>query len=152
LPRMKEAINRLEQFWTSHKLAEIEKVDQLLRDLLPEEHSKRLEHISQGVTFLTYIVRIAQPGVIAEQKTKLKAELYKKTLPMYILQGLASDVALVSEALRLFNFRVDTMVEDYVSPELTGTPYPEVIDRSIYPKATAEPYRLRWPEATANRK
>jgi len=148
LPRVKEAINTLEQFWTSHKLEDIEKVDKLFRELLPEEHSKHLEYVSNGVTFLTYVVRMAQPGLTAEQKTKLKAELYKTVLPMYIFQGITSDVVWLPEAVRFFNARVDMMVEDYASPDFAGSPYPEVVDRSIYPKATAEPFRMQWPKTS----
>jgi len=59
--RLKEAINTLEQFWTSHKLEDIEKAEKMFRELLPEEKSKNLQYVSNGVTFLTYIVRWPSP-------------------------------------------------------------------------------------------
>jgi hypothetical protein len=142
---VKEAINTLEQFWTSHKLEDVEKVDRLLRGLLPAEGSKNLHYFSNGVTFLTYIVRMAQPGVTAAEKTKLKRELYQTVKPMYIFQGLTADIVWLPEALRFFNARVDMMVEDYSSPIYAGSPYPEVVDRAIYPRATSRPFRLQWP-------
>jgi hypothetical protein len=79
--QVKEGINTLERFWSTHKLEDIEKADQLFRGVLPREPSKNLEYVSNGVTFLTYIVRTAQPGVTAEQKTKLKQELYETIKP-----------------------------------------------------------------------
>jgi hypothetical protein len=146
--QVKEAINTLEQFWTSHKLEDIEKAEKLLRDLLPVEHSQNLEYLSNGTTFLTYIVRMAQPGVTAEQKNKLKAELYQTVKPMYIFQGLTADIVWLPEAVRFFNARVDMMVEDYNSPFIARPAYPEVVDRSIYPKATSQPFTLQWPKRT----
>jgi hypothetical protein len=96
--QVKEAINTLEQFWTSHRLEDIEKAEKLLRELLPQEHSKNVEYVSNGVTFLTYVVRMAQPGVTGEQKSKLKRELYLTVRPMYIFQGLTADVVWLPEA------------------------------------------------------
>lgn len=141
-PQVKEAINTLERFWTTRKLSDIEKADRLFRGLLPEDHSKNLEYVSNGVTFLTYIVRMAQPGVTAEQKAQLKRELYQTVKPMYIFQGLTADVVWLPEAIRFFNARVDMMVQDYHY----YLDVPDVVDRSIYPKATAQPVRLRWPK------
>jgi hypothetical protein len=141
----KEAINTLEQFWTSHKLADIEKAEKLFRGVLAQEKSKNLEYVSNGVTFLTYIVRMAQPGVTAADKTKLKRALYQTVKPMYIFQGVTADIVWLPEAMRFFNARVDMMVEDYHNPFIAGSPYPEVVDRSIYPKATSKPFKLLWP-------
>ena len=140
------AINTLEQFWTSHKLEDIEKAEELFRGLLPKEKSKNLQYVSNGVTFLTYIVRMAQPGVTEAQKTALKRQLYQTVKPMYIFQGLTADIVWQPEAIRFFNARVDMMVEDYKDPMIAGSPYPEVVDRSIYPKATSKPFVLRWPK------
>jgi hypothetical protein len=144
----KEAISTLEQFWATHKLEDIERAEKLFRELLAEEHSKNLEYASHGVTFLTYVVRMAQPGVSAEQKTKLKWELYQTVKPMYIFQGLTSDIVWIPEAVRFFNARVEMMIEDYNSQFYAGCPYPEVVDRSIYPRATSKPFTLQWPKAT----
>jgi len=149
--QVKEAINSLEHFWTSHKLEDVEKAEELLRGVLAEEHSKNLEYVSNGLTFLTYIVRMAQPGVTAEQKTKLKQELYQTVKPMYIFQGLTADIVWTPEAIRFFNARVEMMIEDYNSPAFAGSLYPEVVDRSIYPKATAQPFTLQWPKETTRK-
>jgi hypothetical protein len=142
-PIVKDAINTLEQFWTSRKLEDIQRVDELLRSALPREHSKDLEHVSNGVTFLTYIVRMAQPGVTADQKMKLKRELYETIKSMYILQGLVADIVWTPEAVRFFNARVDMMVEDY--GEFQYVPPQDVFDRTIYPKASSQPVPLHWP-------
>ena len=96
----KEAINTLEQFWTTRQLEDLEKTERLLRELLPQEQSKNLEYVSNGVTFLTYIVRMSQPGVTAAQKTQLKRELYQTVKPMYIFQGLTADIVWLPEATR----------------------------------------------------
>jgi len=148
--QVKEAINTLEQFWTTRKLEDIEKVERLFRELRPEEHSKNLQYISNGLTFLTYIVRMAQPGVTPAQKAELKRQLFQTVKPMYIFQGLTADIVWVPEAVRFFNARVDMMVEDYVSPYFAGAPpSSEVVDRSIYPKATSQPFTLQWPKRTS---
>ena len=70
---------------------------------------------------------------------------------MYIFQGLTADVVWQPEAIRFFNARVDMMIEDYNSPQFAGSPYPEVVDRSIYPKATSQPFQLRWPKETGGK-
>jgi hypothetical protein len=150
--QVKEAINTVEQFWLTHKLADIEKAERLFRELLPQEHSKNLAYISNGVTFLTYVVRMAEPGVTADQKKKLKAELYETVKPMYIFQGLTADIVWLPEAWRFFNARVDMMVEDFHSREFAGSPYPELVNRSIYPKATSQPFKLQWPSEPGEKK
>ena len=144
--QVKEAINTLEQFWTTHKLADIEKAERLFRALLSTEHGKNLQYVSNGVTFLTHIVRLAQPGVTAAEKARLKRVLYQTVKPLYIFQGLTADIVWLPEAVRFFNARVDMMVEDYNSPFYRGSPYREVVDRSIYPKATSQPFTLQWPK------
>jgi hypothetical protein len=143
-PTVKEAINTLEQFWTTRKPEDVEKADQLFRELLPKEHGKNLEYVSNGLTFLTYIVHMAQPGVTSAQKLELKRKLYETIKPMYILQGLTADVVWIPESVRFFNARIDMMVEDYLSPLYSATP--PVVDRSIYPKATSQPVPLQWPK------
>jgi hypothetical protein len=150
--QVKEAINTLEQFWTTHKLEDIEKAEKLFRGLLPQEYSKNLEYVSNGVTFLTYVVRMAEPGVTGGQKTKLKRDLYQTVKPMYIFQGLTADIVWLPEAIRFFNARIDMMVEDYNAPDFARSPYPEVVDRSIYPKATSKPFTLQWPKVGEEKK
>jgi hypothetical protein len=141
----KEGISTLEQFWTTHKLEDIAKAERLFRALLPVESSKHLHYVSNGVTFLSYIARLAEPGVTAQQKAQLKQELYQTVKPMYIFQGLTADIVWLPEAVRFFNARVDMMIEDYNSPFLARSPYGEVVDRRIYPKATSQPFTLQWP-------
>jgi len=147
---VKEAINTLEQFWTTRKLEDIEKAEKLFRGTLNEEKSKNLQYVSNGVTFLTYLVRLAQPGLSAEQQSKLKRELYETVKPMYIFQGLTADIVWLPEAVRFFNARVDMLVEDYHFPLFS--PRMDVVDRSIYPKATSKPFVLQWPKETGGRK
>jgi len=111
---------------------------------LPSEHSKNLERVSKGVTFLTYIARMSQLGVTPTQKMQLRHELYETIKPMYIMQGLVADIVWIPEAVRFFNARVDMMLEDYASP--LYSPHQEVVDRSIYRKATSQPIQLQWPK------
>ncbi len=140
----KEAVNTLEHFWATRNLADIEKADQLFRGVLSKEkeHTKNLEYVSNGVTFLTYIVRMAQPGVTEKQKAQLEQELYQTVKPMYIFQGLTADIVWQPEAIRFFDARVKMMVQDYNH----YLAIPDIVDRSIYPKATAQPVRLKWPK------
>jgi hypothetical protein len=142
--QVKEAINTLEQFWTTRKIEDIKKAEKLFRGALEGEKSKNLECVSNGLTFLTYVVRMAQPGVTAEQKTNLKTELYQTVKPMYIFQGLTADIVWLPEARRFFNARVDMLVEDYNSPFFS--PRMDVVDRRIYPQATSQPFTLQWPK------
>ena len=148
--RVKGAINTLEQFWTTRKVEDIERAERLFREALPNETSKNLEYLSNGVTFLTFLVRMAQPGVTAGQKEKLKRELYETVKPMYIFQGLTADIVWVPEAVRFFNARVDTLVQDFSIPIFS--PRMDVVDRSIYPKATSQPFTLQWPKRTEEKK
>jgi len=149
---VKEAINTLEQFWTTRKLEDIEKAERLFRELLPTEPSKNLQYVSHGVTFLTYIARMSEPGITPAQKTQLKRQLYQTVKPMYIFQGLTADIVWLPEAVRFFNARVDMMVEDHNSPWIAAFPYSEVVDRSIYPKATSQPFTLRWPQVSEEKR
>ncbi len=139
---VKEAINTLEHFWTTRKLEDMEQADKLFREALTQKHSRNLEYVSNGVTFLTYIVRMSQPGVTAGQKMRLEHELYETIKGMYIMQGLVADIVWVPEAVRFFNARVDMMVEDYASP--LYVPRPDVVDRTPYPKATSQAVKLQW--------
>jgi hypothetical protein len=143
---VKEAIDTLEQFWTTRKLEDIDKADELLRSVLPNEHGRNLEYVSNGVTFLSYIVRMAQPDVDVHARAKLKQQLYETIRSMYILQGLVADVVWVPEAQRFFSARVDMMVQDY--NYFQYVPPQDVFDRSIYPQASSQPTQLIWPEAS----
>lgn len=143
IPAVKDAINTLEQFWTTRKAEDIEKADKLFRSVLPNEHGKNLEYVSNGVTFLTYIVRMAQADVDVHARAKLKQQLYESIRSMYILQGLVADIVWVPEAQRFFSARVDMMVQDY--NYFQYVPPQDVFDRSIYPKPSSQPTQLKWP-------
>jgi len=138
-----KAVNTLEQFWSTRKVEDIESADRLFRSVLASEHGKNLEYVSNGVTFLTYIVRMAQPGVDVHQRAKLKQQLYETVKSMYILQGLIADVVWIPEAQRFFSARVDMMVQDY--GYFQYVPPQDLFDRSIYPKASSSPLPLHWP-------
>ena len=143
-----QGITALERFWTEgQKLESLEAADRLLREVLASESSKELEYFSNGVTFLTYVIRLAQPGLDDEEKLKIKQELYATVRTMYVFQGLVADVVWLPEAWREFSKHVDWMVEEYHWPAYAPNPYPEIIDRSIYPEATAKPVQLQWPDA-----
>jgi len=150
--QVKVAINSLEQFWTNYRLEDLEKAEQILRETLATEKSKNLEYVSNGVTFLTYIVRMAQPGVTEAQRTKLKWELYRTVKPMYIFQGITADIVWQPEALRFFNTKVDWMIQEYRSPFVSKAFNKGTVDRSVYPKATSEPFALKWPKQTGEPK
>ncbi len=150
--QVREGINTLERFWTTHKVEDLETANKLFQEVLPNEKSTNLQNISNGLTFLTYVARMAQPGVTEKQKTQLEHELYQTVKPMYIFQGLTADIVWQPEAIRFFNARVDMMVEDYHSPMIAGSPYPEVVDRSIYPRATSQPFKMHWPENASVKK
>ena len=45
-----------------------------------------------GLTFLTYIVRMSEAGVPAQQRTSPKREFHQTVEPMYIFQGLTADM------------------------------------------------------------
>ena len=142
--QVKDAINTLEQFWTTRNVGDIERAEELFRGTLASEKGKNLEYVSNGVTFLTYLMRLAQPGLTPGQKAKLKRELYETVKPMYIFQGLTADIVWQPEAVRFFNARVDMLVQDMRIPLFS--PRMDVVDRSIYPKATSQPFTLRWPK------
>ncbi len=144
--QVKSAINSLEQFWTDYKLEDLENADRLLRAAIRDEKSPNLQYVSNGVTFLTYLIRMAQPGVTPTQKTKLKWELYQTVKPMFIFQGVTADIVWQPEALRFFNTKVDWMIEELRSPFGMGALIKGKIDRSIYPKAASQPVVLQWPK------
>jgi hypothetical protein len=125
------------------------KAEELFRTLLPTEKSKNLEYTSNGVTFLTYIVRMAEPGVNETRKKELKNQLWETVKPMYVFQGLTADIVWLPEALRFFSVRVDMMVEDYQAGWMTSR-NAEVVDRSLYPKADSHPFTVHWQKTTAS--
>jgi len=147
--KVSQGITALERFWTEGlNPQDLEEADRTIREVLPTEpESKDLEYFSNGLTFLTYVIRLAQPGLTEDEKQALKQELYATVRTMYVFQGLVADVVWLPEAWRAFGKHVDWMVEEYNWPAYAPNPYPEIIDRSIYPKATARPVQLQWPEA-----
>lgn len=143
LATARDAVDALERFWTTRKPEDIESADRLFRSLLPVEHGRNLEYVSNGVTFLSFIVRMAQPGVDVHQRAKLKQQLYETIKAMYILQGLVADIVWIPESQRFFSARVDMMVQDY--GYFQYVPPQDLFDRSIYPKPSSKPLRLHWP-------
>jgi hypothetical protein len=91
---------------------------------------------------------MAQPDAPADEKEQTIRELYTIAKEMYIFQGLVADIVWASEAYDYFKARVEMMVDHYNNSGYhKGNPYTETIDRSIYPKATTELFRLRWPDS-----
>jgi hypothetical protein len=141
-----EAINLLESFWHTHELATLEQAEALLQPMADEDHAESLRYVSNGVTFLTFVVRMAQPGLADVDRDRLFNALYHTIKPMYLFQGLTSDIIWIPEALQLLRARVDMMIRTYNSPFYRNNPHGETIDRSIYPRATTKDFQLRWPE------
>ncbi len=144
-----DAIHTLERFWTHRNLADLLKAEELFRTLLAKEKSKRLEYTSNAVTFLTYIARMAEPGISEARKKELKRQLWETVKPMYVFQGLTADIVWAPEALRFFSARVDMLVEDYQAGWMTSQ-NAEVVDRSLYPKAVSQPFTVDWHKSTAS--
>jgi len=150
--KVTSAINSLETFWSTLDIADIENAETIFRELLETEDSKQLEYISHGTTFLTDIVKLAQPDLSEDDLLAGKAELYQKAKGMYIFQGLTSDIVWTPEAVRFFHARVDMMIHDFQHPLGRECPFPETVDRSIYPKATSDPVKLNWKDTKDNYK
>ena len=142
-----EAITQLEAFWRTHELGTLESAEALLRPMADGDHVEPLRYVSNGLTFLTYVVRMAQPDLTDEERNLMFDELYRAIKPMYLFQGLTSDIVWIPEALQLLRARVDMMVRTYNSPFYRYNPHGEIVDRSIYPHATTENFKLRWPES-----
>lgn len=140
---VKQAIDLLEEFWTTHDLKTIGDSDDLFSSALKGETSKILEYISNAVTFLRYIVKISQPKVSDKQKSNLKRELYERLKTMFVFQGITSDVVWQPESYSLFYSKVDLMVKQYLWYKSS---IPDFVDRKIYPEATSNNVKLSWPK------
>ena len=136
-----KAINMLEEFWTTHDLKTIEKTEELFNIASKDEKSESLCNISNGVTFLCYIVKIAQPEVTENDNNCLKKELYDTLKTMYIFQGITSDIIWQPESYALFNHKVDMMEKQYMWYKYCIL---DVVDRNIYPEATSDFVTLNW--------
>jgi hypothetical protein len=138
-----EAINLLESFWIGHELASLERAEDLFERAAATESSKHLARVSGGTTFLTSIVRMAQPAVSTEARKKMRWELYQHLKTLDVFQGITSDIIWQPEAYAFFCWQVDLMIRQY---RWYRTSRPDVVDRTIYPEATAEFATLKWPQ------
>ena len=138
---VKLAINMLEEFWTTHDPDTIEKADCFFGNAVAGETSKILQNVSNGTTFLNYIVKLSQAKISDRQKAGLKRELYTRLKSMYIFQGITSDIIWQPESFAHFVGMINLMIKQY---NWYKTSRPDVVDRKIYPEATSKPYKLRW--------
>lgn len=134
-----KAVQGLENFWTSHDLDQIREVDDLFSSLVSSENPRRLEYVSHGVTALSAIAEFARDDIDRDQALRLINDLYDRMKTMYIFQGLTSDVIWQRESRRFFEFRAQTWAEDY---RMYRDSVPDVVDRSLYPRATSDPVFL----------
>ncbi len=130
---VKKAIDLLEEFWTTHDQKTIEKANQSFINALSGEKSRALQYVSNGTTFLSFIVRLSQPGISDKQKSELKKELYVRIKSMYIFQGITSDIFWQPESYAMFSAKVDLMIRQY---NWYKSSRPDFVDRNIYPRAT----------------
>jgi len=142
--RVSQGIRDLEKFWSTHSMDDLGRAESAFRTAAREEESVQLERVSHGTSFLQYVVRLAQPGLSEIEKEAIRHEAYEAAKHMKILQGLVSDIVWTPEAIRFFNARINMMVEDLTRPLYRDSPFPEYVERSIYPHATAEPVVLDW--------
>jgi len=145
-----EAITNIEAFWSTHDRTILEKAEATFNSVRTSESSKRIEYIANGLTFLTYIDRMSEPGIAHADREAIFNELYATIKGMYIFQGLVADIVWIPEAVPALRARVQRMIDTY-KYGYRYNPYDGVIDRSIYPKATSKPYKPnwtpRWPES-----
>lgn len=136
---VEEAIHRLEKFWTTHDLDDIDAAAAGL-SACGVEIPTQLEYTRDASVFLAYVARLAalrREGDELEYE-RLSYQLYEKAKEMYIFQGLVADIVCVADAIPNFMFRLGRMVEEYATPLMRDAPFPEYVDRRIYPEATAE--------------
>ncbi len=138
---VKKAIDLLEEFWTTHDEKTINKVDESFTNVFSGENSKTLQYISNGTTFLSFIVSLSQPGISDKKKNELKKELYVRMKSMYIFQGITSDIIWQPESYAMFSFKVDLMTKQY---DWFKSSRPDFVNRDIYPEAISKPSRLKW--------
>jgi len=138
-----EGIRRLESFWLDHDPAELERAEHLFSEAATVESSKHLARVSGGVTFLHRIVQMAQPSTTDEARKAMRWDLYQTLKGLDTFQGITSDIVWQPESYAFFSWQVDLMVRQYV---WFKTSRPDRIDRAIYPEATVDFARLRWPD------
>lgn len=136
---VEEAIHRLEEFWSTHDLDDIDAAVAGF-SAYGVEIPAQLEYTRDASIFLAYVARLAtlkREGDELEYE-RLSYELYEKAKEMYVFQGLVADMVCVADAIPNFMFRIGRMVEEYATPLMRDAPFPEYVDRRIYPEATAE--------------
>ena len=95
------------------------------------------------MTFLHCVVQMAQPSTTDEARKAMRWNLYQTLKGLDTFQGITSDIVWQPESYAFFSWQVDLMVRQYV---WFRTSRPDRIDRAIYPEATADFARLRWPD------
>lgn len=148
---LKEGVETLEKFWMTqanvywktHDLSLLEKAEELFKAAQASGSSKRVEYLSNGLTFLKYVFRMAESS--PEEKDRLFVELRNEVKSMYIFQGLVADSPYLGDAVHYFRAHVEYMIAGY-SYYIRNNPYSEIVDRSIYPKATSKPFKIQWGE------
>lgn len=146
-----EAIHRLEEFWSTHDIDDIDAAAAGFAACgagVPAQ----LEYTRDATTFLSYVARLAsakREGNELEYE-RLSYELYEKAKEMFVFQGLVADMVCVADAIPNFMFRLGRMVEEYATPLMRESPFPEYVDRRIYPEATAEPKVLDFSASDQN--
>ncbi len=136
-------VNALEEFWTHHDVRHLAEAETALARASSGGTGRIAEYVAHGTTFLHAIVRMSKTAATSDERMQLKMELYRQLKDMYVFQGITSDIVWQLESWRFFSARIDMMIEEYVWYK---TSRPDIVDRAIYPKATTEPFRLRWPE------
>ena len=141
--KLASGINALEDFWTSHDLDQLAEAEAVLEKAISGGKGRTAEYMAHGAAFLNAIAQMSETAPGSEERTHLKWDFYRRLKEMYIFQGITTDIVWQPESWRFYCARVDMMIEEYTWYK---TSRPDTVDREIYPKATTEPFRLRWPE------
>jgi hypothetical protein len=142
-PQVKQAIEHLEEFWLSHDPSLLQRADEQFSNAASEAASITLERVSGGVAFLNGIVKLAQPGMDEKTYKSLRWELYNQIKLLDVFQGLTSDIVWQPESYAHFAWKADLMVRQY---QWYRASRPDLVDRTIYPEASAEFAALNWPK------
>ncbi len=142
-PLIAEGITLLEEFWLSHDPSLLQRADELLTNASHKGTSKTLLNVSGGVAFLNGIVKLAQPGVNGDKRKIMRWELYQQLKLLDVFQGITSDIVWQPESFAFFCWQADLMVRQY---QWYRASRPDMVDRSIYPEASAEFATLNWPK------
>lgn len=148
---VEDAIHRLERFWTTHELDDID-ASAAGFAASGADAPTHLEFTRDAAVVLSYVARLAalrRDGDELEYE-RISYELYEKAKDMYVFQGLVADIVCVADAIPNFMFRLGRMVEEYATPLMRDAPFPEYVDRRIYPEASFEPRILDFAASDQN--